>query len=277
MDGKILRVSPDGKTVEVIVAAREPLGMEFDADGNLIVADATLGLISVDKAGKITMLTNEVEGTPIIFADDLVIASDGTIYFSDASTKFTNTETFADIFEHCPNGRLLVYEPDTGKTHILLDELYFPNGVALSPDESFLLFNETAMYRVSRYWFRGPKARQVDVFIENLPGFPDNITFNGEDTYWVALAGGPKSRAALDPLLPQPFLRKVLWRLPEFLSPEPTGQGYILGLDLEGNIIHNLQDPTGEVYPCTTSAIEYNGMLYLGSYCTDGVGHIPMP
>ena len=277
-DGKILRVSPDGKTVEIIAVAREPLGMEFDAHGNLIVADATLGLISVDKAGRITVLTNEVDGTPINFADDLAIASDGAIYFSDASTKFTNVESVADLFEHRPNGRLLVYKPATGKTHLLLDKLYFPNGVALSPDEHFLLFNELSMYRVNRYWLTGPKAGQADIFIDNLPGFPDNITFNRKDTYWVALAAGPKSRATLDPLLPHPFLRKVVWRLPEFLlSGSSTGQGYILGLDLNGNVIHNLQDPTGEVYHDTTSAIEYNDMLYIGSYKAEGLGRIPVP
>ena len=72
-----MRVSPDGKTVEVIAVAPEPSGTEFDAQGNLIVADAKLGLISVDKAGRITVLTNEVDGTPIIFADDLAIDSEG--------------------------------------------------------------------------------------------------------------------------------------------------------------------------------------------------------
>ena len=276
-DGRILRISSDGKIIEIFAQAREPLGMEFDAEGNLIVADAALGLVSVDKAGSITGLTNEVDGTPINFADDLVIASDGTIYFSDASTKFTNRESFADIFEHRPNGRLLVFEPDTGETRLLLDELYFPNGVALGPGENFLLFNETSMYRTSRYWLTGDKAGQVDIFIDNLPGFPDNITFNGEDVYWIALAGGLKTRATLDLLLPQPFLRKVLWRLPGLFSGASTGEGYILGLNLEGKVIYNLQDPTGEVYPDTTSAIEDNGLLYIGSYSTDGVGRIPVP
>lgn len=276
-DGRILRMSSDGKIIEIFAKAGEPLGMKFSPEGNLIVADATLGLISIDKAGNITVLANEVDGIPIIFANDLVIASSGTIYFSDSSTKFTNLESFADIFEHRPNGRLLAYEPDSGETQILWEELYFPNGVAFGPNESFLLLNETSMYRTSRYWLTGDKAGQVDTFVDNLPGFPDNITFNGDDTYWVALAGGPNSRATLDSLLPQPFLRKVLWRMPWLFSSSSTGEGYILGLDLDGNIVHTLQDPTGEVYPDTTSAIEYNGLLYIGSYSADGVGRIPAP
>jgi sugar lactone lactonase YvrE len=276
-DGRILRISPGGTSVEVYSQAREPLGIEFDAYGNLVVADASLGLISIDGTGNITTLTREVDGTPINFADDLAIASDGTVYFSDASTRFTNMESFADLFEHRPNGRLLAYEPDTGETRLLLDGLYFPNGVAFGPSERFLLFNETSMYRIRRYWLAGEQAGEVDIFADNLPGFPDNVTFNGEDTFWVALAGGPPSRAMLDQLLPHPFLRKVLWRMPWLFSAASTGEGYVLGLDLDGKIIHNLQDPTGNTYPNTTSAIEHNGILYIGSWSADGVGYIPVP
>lgn len=275
-DGRILRISPDGKNAEVFAEAVEPLGVKFDTKGNLIVADATLGLISVDNTGNFTVLTREVDGTPINFANDLVIASDGTIYFSDASKKFTNIESFADTFEHRPNGRLLAFEPGSGETRIVQDQLNFPNGVALSPDESCLLFAETSLYRISCYWLTGPKIGQVDVFVDNLPGFPDNITYNGKDTYWVALFSGPKARASLDPLLPNPFLRKVLWRLPGLLNVVSAGEGYILGLDLKGNVIDNLQDPAGEVYPNTTSVLEYDGMLYIAGY-TDGLGRIPVP
>ncbi len=276
LDGRILRISPDGKEVEVFAEAGEPNGIKFDAQGNLIVADAILGLISVDRGGNITMLTKEIDGTPINLANDLVISSDGTVYFSDSSKKFANTESFADTFEHLPNGRLLAYEPGTGKTRVVQDQLYFPNGVALNPDESCLLFAETSLYRVSCFWLSGSKVGQVEVFIENLPGFPDNITFNGKNTYWIALFAGPKARASLDPLLPNPFLRKVLWRLPGLLNAASAGEGYILGLDLKGNVIHNLQDPAGEVYPNTTSALEHNGMLYIAGY-TDGLGRIPVP
>jgi sugar lactone lactonase YvrE len=277
LDGRILRIGPDDGTVETYARAREPLGMEFDAHRNLIVADATLGLISVDPAGNITTLCREVDGTPINFADDLAITSDGMVYFTDASTRFTNKESFSDVFEHRPNGRLLVYDSSTGNTRLLLDGLYFPNGIAVGPKETYLLFNETSMYRIQRFWLTGDRAGKADIFIDNLPGFPDNVSFDGEDTFWIALAGGPRSRAMLDPLLPHPFLRKVIWRIPGLFSATSTGEGYILGLDLEGHVIHTLQDVTGETYPDTTSVIEYKGSLYIGSFSADGVGRIRVP
>jgi hypothetical protein len=172
---------------------------------------------------------------------------------------------------------LLAYDSRTGDTRLLLDGLYFPNGIAVGPGEAYLVFNETSMYRVSRYWLTGDRAGQVDIFADNLPGFPDNVSFDGEDTFWVALAGGPRLRAMLDPLLPHPLLRKIVWRIPGFLSDASTGQGYVLALDLEGNVIHTLQDLTGETYPDTTSVVEHDGWLYLGSFTADGIGRIPVP
>ncbi len=276
-DGRILKISPDGKIIEVFAQAGVPAGLKFDAEGNLIVADATMGLLSVDRNGTVSVLTNQVDGVPINFADDLAIASDGTIYFSDASTKFSYADFIADLFEHRPNGRLLLYDPKTGETSVLLEQLYFPNGVAIEPDENYLLFCETSKYRVQRYWLKGDQAGHVDVFIDNLPGFPDNITFNGTDTYWLALTAGPKSRAATDPILPKPFMRKILWRLRNFMPDSSPGEGYIIGLDLDGNVKYTLQDPKGEFYPNTTSAIEANGILYLGSHINEGIGKIPIP
>lgn len=261
LDGRILRIGPDGSTVETYARAREPLGMAFDAQSNLIVADQP-GAHLRGSCWDITTLTTHVDGRPITFADALAISSAAMVYFTDASTRFTNKESSSDIFEHRPNGQLLTYDLGTGRTRLLLDGLFFPNGVTFGPGEAYLLFNETSMYRTRRLWLKGDKAGQVDTFIDNLPGLPDNISFDGEDTFWIALAGGPRLRAALDPLFPHPFLRKMMWRIPWLFGATSTGEGYVLGVDLEGNVIHSLQDVTGGTYPDTTSAIEHNGWLY---------------
>ena len=277
-DGRIIRFAQDGSSPQQFVdTGGRPLGMDFDATGALIVADAFKGLLSIEPGGVITILADEINGQPIRFANDLDIAADGTIYFSNASTKFSIDEVLLDIMEHRPNGQLLAYDPSTGATSIVLDDLYFANGIAISPDQSYLLFAETIKYRVIRYWLDGPNQGQTEVFIENLPGFPDNITFNGDNTYWLALNQGPPSRAILDPLLPLPFLREVFQRLPDSLSPQPSLYGYVLGLDLNGEVIYNLQDPTGETYADISSVIEHDGMLYIGSTSEDSIGRVQVP
>lgn len=277
--GRILRLQSDGSKSEIFSdTGGRPLGLEFDSNGNLIVADAIKGLLSVDPNGEVNVLAAESNGVPINFADDLDIAKNGIIYFSDATSKFSYDEVLLDWFELRPNGRLLSYDPNSGDTSVLLDDLYFANGVAVSPDQSFILINETFKYRIRRYWIEGPKKGQSDIFIDNLPGCPDNITCNGKDIFWVALFSGPETRKKMDPMLSRPFIRKVILRLPKSLRTGPmVSSGYVLGLDIDGRVRFNLQDPTGKSYGFITSVREHEGMLYLGSVFGDALGSIPVP
>ena len=276
-DGRILRMDATGNEVEVFAEAVEPGGMDFTADGNLIVADATQGLLSIDVQGTTTVLVPAGDDEPWFYLNDLAIAADGKIYFSQSSTKFGKMDFVQETAEHGAYGSLWVYDPATDSTEKLVEGLYFANGVALSPDEDYVLVSENNAYRVSRYWLDGSNAGTVDRFVENLPGYPDNITFNGVDTFWLALGGGPESRATMDGLHPYPFVTKMILRIPESLRPAPVPQGYIVGLDLDGNVIYNLQDLSGAVFAPTTSVIEQDGMLYLGSLSMSGIGRIPVP
>ena len=249
--------------------------MDFDGDGNLIVADAYKGLLSVSPQGEVTVLAAEHAGVPFRLTDDVDVAADGTIYFSDASSKFSVADSRLDFLEHWPNGRLLSYDPATGETTLLLDKLYFANGVAVSPDGSFVLVVETAKYRIQRYWLMGERAGESEIFIDNLPGFPDGVSSNGRETFWVALYS-PRV-PSLDRLLPHPFWRKVIARLPGWLQPAPLHHGFVLGLDPEGNVIHNLQDASPDAYAPVTSVEEWGGALYLGSLTAPAIGRLPAP
>ena len=174
-DGRVVRLDASGKVETFVDTGGRPLGMDFDAAGNLILADAWKGLLRIDPQGKVETLATEADGVPFAFTDDLDIASDGRIYFSDASSKFHQPDYILDLLEARPHGRLLRYDPSTGKTEVLLKDLYFANGVALSANEDFVLVNETYRYRITRYWLKGEKAGQHEVFIDNLPGLPDNL------------------------------------------------------------------------------------------------------
>ena len=276
-DGRILRFQADGSLPEAFAdTGGRPLGLRFDADGNLVVAEPYKGLLSISPEGSITVLSTEEGGVPFRLTDDVDIAADGTIYFSDASYKFTDAESMLDLLEHRPNGRLLAYDPSTNTTQLVLDDLYFANGVAVSPDQSFVLVAETGMVRVKRYWLTGPRKGESDIFIDNLPGYPDGISSNGKDTFWLALV--TIRNPDFEALLPNPLLRKIILRLPQSLLGDPiTPYGFVLGLDLEGRVVHNLQDPSGESYHSITNVQEHDGVLYLGSLGEDAIGRLPAP
>ena len=275
-DGRIIRFLPDGSQPELLADTEgRPLGLHFDETGNLIVADAKNGLLSIAPDGSITVLSTEADGVPFGLTDDIDIAADGTIYFSDASFKFSFEEFTEELMEHRPNGRLMAYDPETKTTRVLMDSLNFANGVAVAPDQTSVVVVETGKYRVWRYWLSGPREGQSEILIDNLPGFPDGISSNGKGTFWLPLVS-PRLADVDNIMLPRPFLRKIIMRLPESMLPAAENYGFVLGIDLEGRVVHNLQDPSAS-FSQITSVQEHEGMLYLGSLVEDAIGRLPAP
>ncbi len=275
-DGRIMRLESDGTRPQVFAnTGGRPLGMKFDAVGNLIVADANRGLLLIDTSGSVVTLTNQADDIPLRCTNDLDIGADGTIYFTDASAKFPISNYKADLIEHGHSGRLLAYYPSTKTTRTLLWNLSFANGVAASRDQSFVLVVETGEYRIHRVWLTGPKASQKEVFIENLPGFPDGLSSNGRDKFWLALVT-PRNQL-LDKTLPRPFLRKMIMRLPKFLQPAPKRYSFVLGLNSNGQVIDNLQNASPDCYAQIANVVEHNGALYFGSIGESTVGRYRLP
>lgn len=271
-DGRIVRLEADGSVAPFADTRGRPLGMDFDAAGKLIVADAYKGLLSIDPQGRIQVLTSEAEGLPFKFTDDLDIASDGTIYFSDASSRFAQPDYLLDLLEARPHGRLLSYNPGSGETRVLLKDLYFANGVALSANEDFVLVNETYRYRISRYWLKGEKAGSQDVFIDNLPGLPDNLQGDRAGTFWVALPTPRKADA--DFLHRHPWLKAQLAKLPRALWPQAIPYGFAIALNEQGEIVRSLHDTSGTHLRMVTSVKPVGDYLYFGSLDNDRIGRL---
>jgi sugar lactone lactonase YvrE len=278
-EGWIVRLDPDGAHPERWVDTKgRPLGIDFDDDGHLIVADAYRGLLSVAPDKTVTVLADEADGIPIRYADDVDVAADGRIYFSDASTRFgakewggTLAASLLDLMEHTRNGRLLVYDPETRRATTVLDGLSFANGVAVSPDQSFVLVDETGEYRVIRHWLTGPRAGRSEPLIEQLPGFPDNISTGREGRFWIALVS-PRN-PQLDRLSGWPFVRKMVQRLPAFLRPAPVRYGHIVAVNADGEVVEDLQDPAAR-YPLNTGVTEAADCLYIGSLVAPAIGRL---
>ena len=275
-DGRLIRTSLDGKTRQVLSdTGGRPLGLARHPNGLLVIADAVKGLLSLDAQGRLIPLTTEANGLPFGFTDDVAIDKSGHYaYFSDASSRWGYGHDGEAIIEHGGDGRLLRYDFQTGKTSVLLDKLQFANGVTLGPDDAYVLVNETGAYRITRYWLTGPKAGTRDVFIDNLPGLPDNLAFNGSNRFWVALYA-PRS-ALLDGTAGHPWVRTMIVRALTVLPKPVEKRGFVLGLDLQGKVIANLQDAGSGNYSPITTAREYGDWLYLGSLKARHMARLPL-
>jgi sugar lactone lactonase YvrE len=275
-DGRVIVLSADGASyAELGTTSGRPLGIGFSPTGGLVIADAVRGLLQLGGQPRPTLLSAGAEGLAFGFTDDVDDAKLGhQVYFSDASSKFAYPDYLDDLLEHGANGRLLAYDLDTRKTAVLLRDLYFANGVAVGPDDAYVLVNETSAYRITRYWLKGPKAGTREIFVDDLPGFPDNLSFNGRDRFWVALAS-PRD-PLLDALAGHPFLRRIVARLPAFLQPGPKKHSWVLGFDLDGRLIANLQYRGRDAYAPITSVQEYGPWLYFGSLTENAIARLPL-
>jgi sugar lactone lactonase YvrE len=275
-DGRIVRLDPETlRAATFAETGGRPLGLRFAPDGRLLIADAERGLLAASPDGSVTVLASDHAGRPLRLTDDLDVARDGTVYFSVASERFAVDDSVADVVEHRTTGRLFAYDAATRSTRLLLEGLCFANGVALAPDESYVLVVETACYRVRRFWLRGERAGASEVVVDGLPGFPDGILGDGEGTFWLTLVS-PRN-ALLDALHPHPALKKALSRLPAAIRPGPKAYGMVVALSGDGRVLGTLQDPDGQDVAFVTNAVPSGPWLYLGMLKGHAVARVPRP
>jgi sugar lactone lactonase YvrE len=276
-DGRILRVDPHtGQVATVADTGGRPLGLHLLPDGGLLVCDARRGLLRVAlDTGKCDVLLESAGHERLGFCSNVAVTRDGTIYVSDSSRRFGIDHWLGDLLEHSGTGRLIRITPGAAEPEVVLDGLYFANGVALAADESFVLVAETGAYRLTRLWLSGPQAGHRDTFLQGLPGFPDNLTTSPSGLIWIAYA------APRDPLLDwlhrtPPVLRRALWQLPESLQPGPRRTVQVTAVDSAGRTVHDLRWPRAS-YRMATSACEHDGRLYIGSLVESAVAVIDLP
>ncbi|KAH7521363.1 protein STRICTOSIDINE SYNTHASE-LIKE 13 [Ziziphus jujuba] len=258
-----------------------PLGLRFDKhSGDLYIADSYYGLLVVGpEGGFATPLATHVEGKPILFANDLDIHSNGSIFFTDTSKRYNRVNHFFILLEGESTGRLLRYDPPTKTTHIVLDGLAFPNGVQLSRDQTFLLFTETTNCRLMKYWLEGPKTGLVER-VADLPGFPDNVRINEKGQFWVAI--DCCRTAAQEVLSHNPWIKSIYFRLPIRMSLLARLMGMkmytVISLfDEKGEILEVLEDRKGVVMKLVSEVREVKGKLWIGTVAHNHIATLPYP
>lgn len=172
--------------------------MHFDKTGdNLYVLDAYTGIKQINmKSKKVTnvfdITKGPVAGRNIIFLDDFALkeTTQGNIfYITDASALYEVDAVVWSTFTHESTGRVISFNQKTGAINVIAKDLSFANGITLTDDGNHLLVNELNNRRVLKISIKNENTPTVDILIDNLPGFPDNIRRSSRpsETYWLAL------------------------------------------------------------------------------------------
>jgi hypothetical protein len=265
VNGGLFRLS--GSTFEKVAELDgRPLGLDEGPDGALYIADSFRGLMRWSPEGGVETLVSEIDESPVVYANQVAVATDGTVYFSNSSSRFdpetmggTKPTSVMTIFEQSKTGYVARWSPD-GRVDKIAEGFVYANGLALSRDEDFLLIAETGRAAIHRLWLSGDNKGRIEPFLENLPAYPDNIESADDGSFWVAFAS---PRVPAEALMPFPLLRKIVWRLGPSVRPAPIAHGIVAQIDADGSVIRVLQDSNGEL-GITSGARMVDGYLYIG-------------
>lgn len=260
------------KAEKIVNTGGRPLGMVFS--NHLFIADAEKGLLKLNNDRSLEVLVSHYQGEKLKFVDDVAADQSGNLYFTDVSEEFGYHNYKLDMLRGKPQGRVFKWHAATGKTELLMDNLYFANGITISPDNKFLLVNESLNHSVKRYWLSGEKTGSSDCFIKGLPGYPDNIRADKQSGYWLALMS-PRT-GFLDWAQQNTLLRKVALTLPLWMQPSGAKKGVIIKLSATGEIENMYTDKYGDGIYATTHGLRIGNYLYLGSLKTTAVKRLKL-
>ena len=121
----------------------------------LYIADCYHGISMLDlKTGERVTLVNSSALPPDIppmkFVNDIAVLNNGSIFFTDSSSKFSRDMLLMDVYEGRPNGKLVHYNPVDRSLSVVIPKLHFANGLSQSPNDEFLVIVETTRARILR-------------------------------------------------------------------------------------------------------------------------------
>jgi gluconolactonase len=187
IDGNtIYKWTPDGKILKFRSPSGHSNGLTFDKQGRLIVCEHSNRRVSrTEPDGTTVVLAKEFEGKRLNSPNDVVVKSDGSIYFTDPPYGIRGRHSPPATQELAFQGIYRIM-PDSNSLELLEDGIYRPNGLALSPDEKVLYVANTEGQKVV-YVFDiqsdGTLANRR-VFV-NLSGYPDGIKMDKKGNLYV--------------------------------------------------------------------------------------------
>ena len=208
---------------EGVTVVRDPAnkcnGMAYDQSGRLLVCEhSTSHLVRESDVGEVELLASSYEGSELNSPNDVVVAFDGDIFFTDPT--YGRTADFGVAREPELDFRGLYRLPSNGLLSLMDADFTQPNGLCLSPDESVLYVNDTEVGAIYAY------SRMDDGNLGRRSVFADGIL--GDDSDGGAV-DGMKCDAEGNVLVTGP---KGIW----VFDPSGTHLGVIEVPEVTGNL-----------------------------------------
>jgi gluconolactonase len=191
----IWKWKPGGERTVVVRPSYRADGMTFDLEGRLVVAGWSWRKVwRIEHDGSMTILCSEFEGEKLNSPNDIVVKSDGSIWFTDPSGGLNNVQMHGDDVQRYMDYHGVFRIAPDGKVTCVVRELTYPNGLAFSVDESLLYINDTRENKI-RVWDVQPDGTLTNkrLFCDLVgpePGVADGLKVDVEgNTYCTGPAG----------------------------------------------------------------------------------------
>jgi gluconolactonase len=139
--------SPEGGRSAAVHPSGKANGLTLDRQGRLVAAGWTSRRVwRLEDDGRATVLATHLDGVPLGTPNDIVVRSDGMIFWTDgrSGVRHAGFETRHDLQIQRRSDVVARWDPRTGKTAVATAEAGRGNGLAFSPDERTLYVNDSA-------------------------------------------------------------------------------------------------------------------------------------
>jgi len=186
---RVLKLAGDDFSTRTIVAEFEDDagGLALHPDGRLLVCVAGRGLAAIDPAKPVPRWLEAADGSPLAGLLSVAAAPDGRIYMVEGSTGRRPNQWRHDLMEKRAGGRLITCGAGLDNPQVLLRDLPYPYGIAVSADGNSLWLTESWAHRLSRLALGGNGLGPREIVAGNMPGYPARLHPDGHGGFLLGI------------------------------------------------------------------------------------------
>jgi sugar lactone lactonase YvrE len=188
-NGKVYKVSPDGKVQEVcqLPEGSIPNGVALDRAGNFVYCD--LGKKAVMKCapdGKVSMIADRAGDVKLTLPNFCSYDGEGNLYVSNSTTEDIS-KVLGEITTPSPKGALVRIRSD-GRGDVVATGLYLANGTAIDPNEDAVYVLQSTRNDCLRIQIKKDGTfGKPEVYSKDFPALPDGMAFDVDRNLYITL------------------------------------------------------------------------------------------